>query len=457
MQRSLMQRSLMQRSLRPLAALVGLVLSGLAIAAAPVAAQEAGQGMRMIPIDRVVAVVATKPILWSEVLERINAARAGGMQLPTDSAGQYEVARQMLEQLVDEEVLVAVANDYKLEVPETEVAAKVEQQLDQIRAQFATEEEFRAALRGEGFGTPEEFRKRTIEQAQRDERQRKALDTLRALGRLAPVNITEREVAESFERLKARLGPRPAMVAFRQIVISPRPRPENLAKARARIDSLKVLLDAGADFDSLARAVSMDGSAPQGGDLGWNRRGTMVQAFDNMMFALLPGRISPVVETEYGFHLIRVDRVRAGEVRARHILIRPDLDETDATAAKARADSALTLWKAGMPYDTVVAKFHDRSEERSIPDGVPIDSLPPEYRVALRPVAEGAFSVVFPIPDPSTGLRKFIFAQVTSAKAAGEWTLDEYQERVRRQLREERSTRRTLDILRREYYVSLRL
>jgi peptidyl-prolyl cis-trans isomerase SurA len=240
-------------------------------------------------------------------------------------------------------------------------------------------------------------------------------------------------------------------------VISPRPRPENLAKARARIDSLKVLLDAGADFDSLARAVSMDGSAQQGGDLGWNRRGTMVQAFDNMMFALLPGRISPVVETEYGFHVIRVDRVRAGEVRARHILIRPDLDETDATAAKTRADSALTLWKAGMPYDTVVAKFHDRSEERSIPDGVPIDSLPPEYRVALRPVAEGAFSVVFPIPDPSTGLRKFIFAQVTSAKAAGEWTLDEYQERVRRQLREERSTRRTLDILRREYYVSLRL
>ncbi len=442
----------MKRFLRALSALVGLGLC-----AAPVAAQESMSGMRIIPIDRVVAVVASKPILWSEVLERINAARANGMQLPPDSAGQYAFARQMLEQLVDEEVLVAVATDYKLEVPETEVSAKVEQQMDQIRGQFATEAEFREALRREGFGTPEEYRKRTIEQAQRDERQRKALDTLRALGRLAPVNVTERDVAEAFERLKARLGPRPAMVAFRQIVISPRPRAENMAKARARIDSIRAQLEAGADFDSLARAVSMDGSATQGGDLGWNRRGVMVQAFDNMMFALLPGRISPVVETEFGFHVMRVDRVRAGEVRARHILIRPTMDEADATVAKARADSALALWKAGMPYDTVVAKFHDRSEERSIPDGVPIDSLPPEYRLALRQLGVGAFSEVFPIPDPSTNLRKYIFAQVTTAKAAGQWTLDEYQERVRQQLREERSTRRTLDILRREYYVSLRL
>jgi len=442
----------MKRALRPLTALLGL-----ALCAVPATAQNATQGMRILPVDRVIAVVASKPILWSEVLERINIARANGLELPSDSAGQYAVARQMLEQLVDEEVLIAVADDYKLQVPETDVAPKVEQQIDQIRGQFNTEAEFREALRREGFGTPEEYRKRTIEQALRDERQRKALDTLRALGRLAPVNVTEREVADAFQRLKARLGPRPAMVAFRQIVISPSARASNRGTAVARIDSIRAQLEAGADFDSLARAVSMDASAAQGGDLGWNRRGRMVQAFDQMMFALVPGRISPVVETEYGFHIIRVDRVRAGEVRARHILIRPALDEVDASAAKARADSALALWRAGMPYDTVVAKFHDRAEERSIPDGVPVDSLPPEYREALRPLSEGSFSGVFTIPDPSTNLRKYIFAQVTSAKPAGEWTLDEYQERVRKQLREERSTRRTLDILRREYYVSLRL
>jgi peptidyl-prolyl cis-trans isomerase SurA len=423
--------------------------------AAPVAAQQ--DGMRVIPVDRVVAVVAQKPILWSEVLERISIARAQGLQIPTDSAGQNAIAREILNNLVDEEVLLAVADDYKLEVPETEVSARVDQQMDQVRSQFETENEFREALRREGFGTPEEYRRRTLEQAQRDERQRKALDTLRVLGRLAPVNVTEREVAESFERLKERLGPRPAMIAFRQVVVTPRARKENRDIAYARIDSIRKQLEAGADFDSLARAVSMDGSASQGGDLGWNRRGRMVQAFDQMMFALVPGRISPIVETEFGFHVIRVDRVRAGEVRARHILIRPSMDEADAEVAKVRADSALVLWRNGMPFDTVIARFHDMAEERSIPEGVPVDSLPPEYREALRPVPEAQFAPVFAIPDPSSGLRKYIVAQVTSSKPAGEWSLDDYQQRIRRQLQEERSTRRTLDNLRREYYVSLRL
>lgn len=438
--------------------LVPAVLLAASVAVPVTVAAQAGASVRSVDVDRIVAVVAKKPILMSEVLERVNLARARGMTIPTDSAGQMRVAREMLEQLVDEEVLVAVANDYNLEVAETDVSPNVDRSITDIRGRFASETEFREALRREGFGTPDEYRKRSIEQAQRDQLQTKALDTLRALGRLAPVNVTESEVAEAFERFKQQLGSRPAMVAFRQIVVAARARDENRAVARARIDSIQLALERGADFDSLARVASQDpGSAVQGGDLGWNRRGSMVAEFDGMMFALPPGRISPIVETVYGFHVIRVDRVRAGEVRARHILIRPDVDETDAARAKARADSALAMWSGGVPYDSVAARFHDSSEERSIPEGVPVDSLPVEYRVALKDQPTGTFVQVFSLPDPSNGLRKYVAAQVTSAKPAGEWTLDEFQERVRRQLREEKSNRRTLDILRREYYVSIRL
>lgn len=438
--------------------LATLLVPALVFAASATAAAQEGTPFRTVEVDRIVAVVAKKPILMSEVLERVNLARARGMEIPRDSAGQMRVAREMLEQLVDEEVLVAVANDYNLEVPETDVSPNVDRSITDIRGRFASETEFREALRREGYGTPEEYRKRSIEQAQRDRLQTKALDTLRALGRLAPVNVTESEVAEAFERFKQQLGSRPAMVAFRQIVVAARAREENRAVARARIDSIQRALEQGADFDSLARVASQDpGSAVQGGDLGWNRRGSMVAEFDGMMFALPPGRISPIVETVYGFHVIRVDRVRAGEVRARHILIRPTVDEADALVAKARADSALALWAGGMPYDSVAARFHDPAEERSIPEGVPVDSLPVEYRVALKDQPTGTFVEVFSLPDPSNGQRKFVAAQVTSAKPAGEWTLDEFQERVRRQLREEKSNRRTLDILRREYYVSLRL
>lgn len=429
-----------------------------AITAAPLAAQGGANGLRTVDVDRIVAVVARRPILMSEVLERVNLARSQGMQVPADSAGQMRVAREILEQLVDEEILVTVATEYKLEVSEADVSSRVDRSITDIRGRFGSETEFREALRREGFGTPEEYRRRSIEQAQRDLLQQKALDTLRALGRLAPVNVSEREVAEAFDRFKAQLGPRPAMVSFRQVVVSPRSRESSRDRARQRADSLRRVLDAGGDFEALARQFSQDpGSAVQGGDLGWNRRGVMVAEFDQMMFALPPGRISPLVETVYGFHIIRVDRVRAGEVRARHILISPDVDARDGEIAKLRADSALAQWRGGAPFDSVVARFHDPTEERSLPDGIPIDSLPVEYRLALRNQPSGSFTPIFQVPDVRTGLFKYVVAQVISARPAGEWTLDEFQERVRRQLREEKSTRRALDILRREYYVSIRL
>lgn len=443
---------------RRAALLVGAVLL------APLASATAQGGLpagplKNIEVDRIVAIVGKHPVLFSEVLEAVAFARSQGLQLPADSAGQMAVAREMLGSIVDKEVLLAVAKEYKIEVGESDVSDKVEQNLDRIRSQFPSEEQFRAALKREGFGTPEEYRKKAVEGAIRDEEQRRVIDSLKAKGRLAQVNVTESEVSAAFEKLKSQLPPRPATVAFRQIVVKLTPRLENVLTARVAIDSIRVALEKGADFDSVAKARSMDeGSAQIGGDLGWNRRGKMVPEFDRMMFALLPGRISPVVETEYGFHIMRVDRVRAAEVRARHVLIMPTVDSTDLVSAKARADSALALWKAGMvSLDTLIAKYHDRDEERTIPEGFPRDSLPAEYRVALKDVKPGQWTGVFALPDRRTGLNKWAIAQVISEKPAGEYTLEEHQENVRKQLREEKSIRRTLDNLRRELYVSLRL
>jgi len=445
---------------------VALLLAVAALVAAPAAGAQVaptfptaqgGPKARLLEVDRVVGVVGTTPILFSEVLEQVNFARSNGREIPSDSAGQMRVAREVLNEMIDQEILVTLAREYKIEVPESDVSDRVDQRIANVRNQFRTEPEYRAALVREGFGTPEEYRRRTIEQAIRGELQKRAVDSLKAKGRLAPANVTESEVAEAFARLRSQLPPRPATLAFRQIVIPPAPRPENVLRARVLTDSLRIELEKGADFDSLARRFSMDpGSAERGGDLDWQRRGAMVAPFERMMFALPPGRISPIVETQYGFHVIRVDRVRAAEVRARHILIKPTVDSADVLSARARADSALALWKAGTPYDSLVARFHDADEEKTIPE-YPRDSLPAEYRVAFRDVPAGGFAPVFALPDPASGFNKWAVAQVISEKPAGEYTLAEYQERIRAQLREERSIRRTLDKLRTEFYVSIRL
>ena len=85
------------------------------------------------------------------------------------------------------------------------------------------------------------------------------------------------------------------------------------------------------------------------------------------MFSLRPGELSPIVHTSFGYHIIRVDRVQPSEVKARHILIAPVIDSTDVHVALLRADSVADKWRKGVPFDSLVAKYHDpgRGEGRA--------------------------------------------------------------------------------------------
>ncbi|MFL5488739.1 MAG: peptidylprolyl isomerase, partial [Gemmatimonadaceae bacterium] len=276
-----------------------------------------------LPIDRVVAVVGDQPVLWSDVLTAINQRRAQGMQLPTDSAAQAGLARSVLGELVDEEILVQKAKELKLEVVDADVTAAADRQIKQVRTQFPSDDEYRRELRQAGLGTPEEYRKSLIEQYKRQNLQQKAFAELRK--RAKPVNVTEEEITAAFERSRTDLQKRPATVTFRQIIVAPHASAPAKAKAKARADSLLVEIKKGGDFEQIAKRESMDpGTKQLGGDLGWNRRGSgLVPEFEAMMFALRPGEVSPVIETAFGYHIIRVDRVQSAEVKARHILIAP--------------------------------------------------------------------------------------------------------------------------------------
>ena len=80
---------------------------------------------------------------------------------------------------------------------------------------------------------------------------------------------------------------------------------EQKAECKAKIDSIYALLQAGAEFEKLAMAESMDGTAKRGGDLGWFGRGKMVQPFEDIAFSLADGAISEPFATQYGYHIIK--------------------------------------------------------------------------------------------------------------------------------------------------------
>ena len=408
-----------------------------------------------IPVDRIVAVVGNQVILWSDVMNSINQQRAAGLQLPPDSAGQAELAKEALNALVDEEILVQKALLLKIEVTPDEVNRSVDEQVKRVRGQFDTEEAYRTELRNAGFGTAEEYRRTLYEQYYRRAMQQRAFEELRktSVGR----NVSEEEVQQAFLQNRTQLERAPATVTFRQVVIAPKPTAEAKARARAKADSLLVEIRGGGDFEQIARRESMDpASKPQGGDLGWNRRGAMVPEFERVMFSLSPGQISPVVETAFGFHIIRVDRVQAAEVKARHILISPVVDSADVARAREEAALVASQLRAGASFDSVVNKHHDPAEERGILQPFVRDSLPVSYSAAIAGKAAGEVTDPFELPSPR-GASKWAVVQLVTVNEAGAFDEAEVKERIRQQLVAERATRALLDELRRQSFVSLRL
>jgi len=241
-------------------------------------------------------------------------------------------------------------------------------------------------------------------------------------------------------------------------VVAPKASPAAKAKAKAHIDSILVEIKKGGDFEQIAKRESMDpGTKQLGGDLGWNRRGSgLVPEFEAMMFALRPGEVSPVIETAFGYHIIKVDRVLSAEVKARHILIAPTIDSSDLARAKVEADTVAAQWRRGVPYDTLVLKYHDATEEKGVLQPFPRDSLPASYTAAVAKAKAGDITAPFQLANPR-GQPKYAVLQIITATDAGEYKESEIRDQIRAQLSDERSIRALLDELRKQTYVSLRM
>ncbi len=111
-------------------------------------------------------------------------------------------------------------------------------------------------------------------------------------------------------------------------------------KIKDRLEELKQRAVNGEDFGQLAKTHSEDyASAKENGELGWLSRGSSVPEFEAAVFRLKPGELSKVVESEYGFHLIKLNDRRGNEYNASHILLRPNYDEVDTKYAANFLDS----------------------------------------------------------------------------------------------------------------------
>jgi peptidyl-prolyl cis-trans isomerase SurA len=419
-------------------------------------------------LDAIVAIVGDQPITRFDLQERVlSKIQAKQVQQPTTDSASRILYRDVLNDMIEEELLLQKAKDLKEEATDADITPMVDRQVKEIKSQFPTETEFRNALAKSSLGTPEEYRKFLLEQYRRQATLEKVIRKLTQDGKIVPVNVSDADISAAFDREKDFLPPKPASVTFKQIVIAPKPTAAAKEAARVKAESLLVQLKTGSDFEKLAKRESMDPLTREtGGDLGWARRDQNLPEFDVWLFGgtfqapLAPGQLSPVVETPYGFHIIRVDRRQTGEVKAHQILIMPKLDSTDFARTQKLADSVAAAWKAGAAFDTLAKKFHDYAgkEETSILTPFWRDSLPVSYQKAFIGRKAGDI-VAFQIPGSSQrpDVPKFVVAQLQTVDEGGPQTLTELRSAVRDELARRGGVRRYVDALKKQTYVSVRL
>jgi peptidyl-prolyl cis-trans isomerase SurA len=423
----------------------------LTLAAAPLLARPAHAQPGEELWDGVVAVVGDTVLLRSDLALFLEQLRAQGQPVPTDSAQLGPYLEQLVNERVGDLLLIEAARESGIAVSDAEVQLAVDEQIREVRGRFPTEAAFTQAL-AEAGRTPEGYRAELQRQfadqtlVQRFIRQRTSA--------MAPPAVSDAEVRTFFEANRERFGQRPASVSFQQVIVRPIPSDSARAAALRTAETVLAELNAGGDFEVLARRYGTDGTRERGGDLGWFRQGQMVRSFDQVVFAMRPGQTSNIVETEFGFHIIRLDRTRGPERQARHILIRPDITQADIDRARTRADSVAGAIRAGASAPELAARY-DTPDQARFQSDVPLDRLPPVFVSGLEGAQPG--TVVGPVQVENGPNPAFAVLRVTARQTAGEYTADEQRERIVEVIRDQKLMERLLEELRRDTYVSVRM
>jgi peptidyl-prolyl cis-trans isomerase C len=248
----------------------------------------------------VVARVNGVPVKKDELQMAItNLEGRAGAAVPAEQ--RDTVYRQVLDRIVGYHLLVQEARARKFEAPPWDV----DKRLSDIKSQFPSEQAFKEMLQQRGM-TEDRLRQETAETIAVNAMLEKEYESL--------VAATDDEVRTFYDGNKPRFREE-ASVHASHILIRLEANADVAArtKARAQIEDLQAQVKKGANFAELATKHSQDpGSAPKGGDLGFFARGQMVPAFEEAAFATKIGQVSGVVETPFGFHLIKVAETKPG-------------------------------------------------------------------------------------------------------------------------------------------------
>lgn len=350
-------------------------------------------------IDEVIWVVGEEAILRSEVEEERLRAQYEGQPIAGDP---YCV---IPEQLAIQKMFLHQAELDSIEANESSVSSQVDMRMNYYISQIGSKEKMEEYFRKTSSEIREEMMTAVRHQMIIQQMQSKLTESIQP---------TPAEVRRYYNSLTADSLPTiPAQVEVQLLSIEPPVPVAETERIKAQLREFTERVTSGnADFSMLARLYSEDTeSAKRGGELGFVGKGQLVSEFADVAFNLTdPKRVSRVVETEYGYHIIQLIERKGERINCRHILLKPRVSYIDKQNAITRLDSIRSLIVSdSLSFELAVARF---SEDKStmMSGGVmnnpntgaskfEYQDLPPEIARHIYSMKEGDVSMPFTMID----------------------------------------------------------
>ncbi len=391
-------------------------------AAAP-AARDSARGPEQ-RVDGVAAVVQGEPIFDSEVDEQLYAFLVQSGQRP-DSTSAMELRRQILDQLINDRIILQEAKRQQVTVSDADLDKQVSQAITDAKERVGGEQGFQDELHKEGI-TESDLRERYRTEVRR---QMLANQLLRRELNLK-LEVTAAEAEAYFKANPKDFPPKPPEIHVALVQIPIEPDPAAKAAAQKRAEELLARVRKGESFTRVAQEASEDpATRASGGDLGFFGHGDVDSTFEQVTFGMKPGQTSGVVETPFGFHIIRVEERDStrNEVHARHILIRIPVTADDEARAQATAEKVYQEAAKGMDFGALARRYskftgpHDANGDLGF---LPMTAFSPDFKAALDSLEIGG------VTPPLRNQQGFHIFKVLDRRPERPYTLDEIRDQL---------------------------
>lgn len=350
-------------------------------------------------IDEVIWVVGEEAILRSEVEEERLRAQYEGQPISGDP---YCV---IPEQLAVQKLFLHQAELDSIEANESSVSSQVDMRMNYYISQIGSKEKMEEYFRKTSSEIREEMMTMVRNQMIIQQMQSKLTEN---------IHPTPAEIRRYYNQLAADSIPTvPAQVEVQILSMEPPVSLEETERIKTRLREFTDRVHSGsADFSMLARLYSEDTeSAKRGGELGFVGKGQLVSEFADVAFNLSdPKRVSRVVQTEYGYHIIQLIEKKGDRINCRHILLKPRVSIDDKVKAIGRLDSIRTqIVDSGLVFEAAVARYSE--DKNTVMSGgvmtnmnngtskFEYQDLPPEIARQIYSMQEGDVSQPFVMMD----------------------------------------------------------